>query len=74
MKAKTISIYVGGKLVLRATDLSYDEDTGKKTRLLPPSVTFAGNVGAVLVQDSNGAVYRAAQPGANELEIVAELF
>ncbi len=74
MKAKTISIYVGGKLVLRATDLAYDEATGKRATLFPPGMVFSGSVGQVLVQDAAGNVLNAAPAGENELEIKAELF
>lgn len=74
MNAKTISIYVGNKLVLRATDLKYDEDTGKRNTLIPPGAVFQGQVGQVLVQDAAGNVVRSADGVDNDLKIVAELF
>ena len=74
MKASTISIYVAGKLVLRASNLEYDEDKGKSAQLFPPAAKFSGSVGEVLTLGAEGVPVKAAGQGANKLEIVCEIF
>lgn len=73
MKSSTISIYVQGKLVLKAENLVYDEEAGRAMQLFPPAIKFSGSVGKVMTLGAAGEVTEAAEAGLNKLVIVAEI-